>query len=151
MKVQHKDPLETKIDVRAPWTIQTPTPPPGKNYGRHSMELHFAVIGKKGAISLVIFTDQYALEDRQNPELRPGSVTFEELYIHSRYKKHVDIDTARIGECHLLEGECYGQLWTSLGDIWKRFISNNEPTKIGATPIWNELAERYYEFFYDNC
>jgi len=145
---QHKDKLETMIDIRAPWTGKTPTPPPSKNYGRHCMELHFTVKGKKGAIEFNVLTDQRASKDRGNPLLNNMRSTLcQEVYIHSRYKKYMT-DTEKTVQCSILGGHCYGILWTTLEEFFEEWIDNDEPTHLGSGFIFGKLAEKYYSFFY---
>lgn len=152
MKKKHNDKLQSRIDIRAPWTVKKPTPPPERNYGRANMHLLFYVIGKKGAIELNVITDQKALFDRGRmldvniEQVKPLS----EIYIHSKYKKYVDTDwTKKVEDCEVVDGSCYGSLWTTLDETWSEFIDNDEPTKVGADIIFNNLAERYYYYFYE--
>ena len=142
----NQEKLRQEINVRAPWTVKRPTPTPDKDYGRHCMELHFNIIGKKGAVSLIVYTDQQALEDTQLPGLRDISPLTTIVY-HYKFRRDAGKYAIRHDHCETVRGKCYGVCGTRLDKTWSKFISGDEPTDLGAKIIFEMLEKEYYETF----
>jgi hypothetical protein len=124
-------------------------PDPSKNYGIHCVDLIFALKGKKGAVTFVVFTGWYL------PEVKRELESKGQLHI-MRYPEAVGLDY------HSPVPRYEGQLSYNKGCMWlddqpcymDGSVINSERLidvmlAEGSDGIWRELEEYYHEVFGD--
>lgn len=139
--------LNRKFWIRPGYDMRKNTP----NYGCHGVELHFAVIGDKGAISLTIMTDWFPStiewRDDSQTKFKQTQPWVTDVMVHSRTKFYPDEPElewqgTHIAECKILDGaECWCD-GTSLNEAWTEGIING-----GSDWLWDKLEARYRHQF----
>ena len=125
-------------------------PDPKKNYGIHGVTMCFYVVGDKGAVSFVLFTNWYLPEVQEEMDKNPlnPSISYfahkplpADLGYHSKTPMWEGQES--MGECDFLDGApCYYD-GTSIGaaDVFEILLRD------GSDGIWKELEERYQLHF----
>ena len=128
--------LNRKFWIRPGYDMRKNTP----SYGCHGAEIHFAVVGDKGAISLTIMTDWFpsTIEWRNQLKFKKTAPWVTDVSYHSstqtEYGTHID-------SCKLTGGECWGD-GTSMNEAWTEGIING-----GSDWLWDRLEARYRHQF----
>lgn len=116
-------------------------PDPRKNYGIHGVEMRMYVIGKRGAVQFVLYTNWHL--PHVDAELRAKgpklSATPADLGYHSPIPTYEGQEDYGHDDCHLLGGRCY---YDGSGLNAERIFDVLRAE--GSDGVWREL-EKYYD------
>lgn len=123
---------------------------PNKNYGMGGVTLSFYLIGEKGAIQFVVYTNwhlphvQHEIDSKPPKEPYPylsHSPTPADIGYHS-YKPMYEGQLPMEGECHLLGKTCYYDgSGLQAEDVFKILLEG------GSEAVWKDMERRYAEQF----
>lgn len=128
---------------------------PSRNYGIHNMEIQFAVIGAKGAVTITMSTGWYLPRNQRDYVIsrskgypwdiedlaRPNIV---DVGYHAKAPQYEGQDAR--ADCHLLGGPCYydgTSLWGN--EAWRDGFLHG-----GTEWLWPKMEEYYWHRFYDD-
>lgn len=136
--------LERITNVRGAFDKRNPDPK--KNYGIHSMELHFILKGPKGAVQFLVYTGMHLPHVEaelwgKRGEWNPFHPMGADIGYHSPHPVY-EGQTAVHSDCQYTGGECYYD-GTSLGadEFMPEFLAG------GDSAVWAMLERRYHETF----
>ena len=122
-------------------------PDPHKNYGVHGMEIRFHLIGPKGVVQFVVYTNMHLpkVSDELWEKTRLGSFNpFRPMGADIGYHSHTPQyeGQRKMDDCQFIEGGCYYD-GSSLQaeEFMPTFLSGGEDA------VWKMLEERYKQMF----
>lgn len=121
---------------------------PYKNYGIHGVSLRFELIGPKGAVQFVLFTNWMLPHVEEELDARLDR-EFPHLFCHPMpadlgYHSPVPLYEGQyfMADCHLLNGGCYYDgSGLNAEPVYQRLL------KEGGDGIWKALEDYYRETF----
>jgi hypothetical protein len=138
-----KESLKREFKIIGAWDKRSKDP--NKDFGIHSMEMHFRVIGEKGGCSITIITGWY-LDKNRIVQSASDQMLFINQYpwicsfdYHS--KKPFYGGQYSVKECELTGGECYCDGTSLNEELRLEFLRD------GDKAIWKALELKYEDIF----
>ena len=137
--------FKKEVHVRAAFDKRYPDPT--KDYGIHGCELAFYLIGPKGAIQFVIYTNWYLPHVQDEMDNRPINSRLPFLGhkpIPADIGRHSHVpmyegETPMEGECNIIGGTCYYDgSGLQAEDVFKIMLEG------GTDALWAEMERRYH-------
>ena len=133
------DVLERRVEFSPAFDKRNPNP--AKNYGIHGVDLRMYVVGPRGAVQFVLYTDWHL--PHVDEELRAKGArlapTPADLGYHSPIPTYEGQEDYSRDDCHLLGGRCY---YDGSGLNAERIY--DVLLREGSDGVWREL-EAYYD------
>lgn len=144
---ERKDEFERRVVFRPAFDKRSSDP--SKNYGIHGVDLAFYLIGPKGAMQFVLYTNWQLPHVQAEFDAKPPHGQFPYMF-HSPLPSDVGYHSYKpmyegqtpMKDCHLLGCDCYYD-GSSLQaeDVFKIL------TEKGDEGVWAELERRYHSMF----
>ena len=139
---------EFKREIRFYPAFDKRDPDSSKNYGIHGVEMRFLLMGDKGAVQFVLYTNWHLphvmeeLEAKQNRAYNPFKPLPADLGYHS-LKPMYDGHPVTTGSCEYLDGKpCYYDgSGLNAEDIFRILVSQ------GGEAVWVQMEYYYHELF----
>jgi hypothetical protein len=144
-------PLVRRVDFIGAYDLTRPES--SRNYGIHNMEIRFAVVGARGAITINMSTNWYLPQNQQSSFNMLSRYPFDsnslmmpnitDVGYHARVSQYEG--QPEMSECHLLGCPCYydgSALWGN--EEWRLGFLHG-----GTDWLWPRMEEEYEHRFHD--
>jgi len=138
--------MEREIRLHPAWDKRNPDP--SKNYGIHGVEMRFVLMGDKGAVQFVLYTNWHLphvmewLESKRDRAYNPFAPMPADIGYHSP-KPMYDGQDVMVESCEYLAGQpCYYD-----GSSLQSYAYFEVLVREGGEALWQKLEEYYHELF----